>query len=98
MVLVFEFHNQRRRRLRTWKVERGQAGTHRALRRLSPSLTLPKEEPMFSDDAKMAGIANTPDDSLKMLMDLYRLGHWTLSNKMKFNVEKSKRLHLGRIN
>uniref|UniRef100_A0A670YRH9 Membrane insertase YidC/Oxa/ALB C-terminal domain-containing protein n=1 Tax=Pseudonaja textilis TaxID=8673 RepID=A0A670YRH9_PSETE len=31
-------------------------------------------------------------------MDLDRLEHWALSNKMKFNVEKSKVLHLGKKN
>ncbi|XP_070799522.1 WW domain-binding protein 4 isoform X1 [Pituophis catenifer annectens] len=35
-----------------------------------------------------AGIANTPEDRLKIQKDLDRLEHWELSNKMKFSGEK----------
>uniref|UniRef100_A0A670Z8C0 Ig-like domain-containing protein n=1 Tax=Pseudonaja textilis TaxID=8673 RepID=A0A670Z8C0_PSETE len=52
----------------------------------------------FADDTKLAGIANTQEDRLKIQMDLDRLEHWAISNKMKFNVEKSNVLHLGKKN
>uniref|UniRef100_A0A8C5RTB7 Ubiquitin-like domain-containing protein n=1 Tax=Laticauda laticaudata TaxID=8630 RepID=A0A8C5RTB7_LATLA len=50
----------------------------------------------FSDDTKLAGIVNILEDKLKIQKDLDRLEQWALSNKMKFNVEKSKVLHLSR--
>ncbi|XP_058020936.1 protein MEMO1 isoform X2 [Ahaetulla prasina] len=46
----------------------------------------------FADDTKLAGIANTPEDRLKIQKDLDRLEHWALSNKMKFNSEKRPQL------
>ncbi|XP_058012552.1 transcription factor 12 isoform X2 [Ahaetulla prasina] len=51
----------------------------------------------FADDTKLAGIANTPEDRLKLQKDLDRLEHWALSNKMKFNSEKSMEERAGVI-
>ncbi|XP_058032073.1 RNA-directed DNA polymerase from mobile element jockey isoform X1 [Ahaetulla prasina] len=53
----------------------------------------------FADDTKLAGIANTPEDRLKLQKDLDRLEHWALSNKMKFNSEKKqlKQLEEGKL-
>ncbi|XP_058036338.1 vacuolar protein-sorting-associated protein 25 isoform X2 [Ahaetulla prasina] len=56
------------------------------------------EDTEEEDDTKLAGIANTPEDRLKIQKDLDRLEDWALSNKMKFNSEKKSQNLLTRSN
>uniref|UniRef100_A0A8C5S3C0 Chromodomain helicase DNA binding protein 3 n=1 Tax=Laticauda laticaudata TaxID=8630 RepID=A0A8C5S3C0_LATLA len=51
-----------------------------------------------ADDTKLTEIANSRDNRFKIKRDLKRLEPWTVSNKMKFNKEKRKVLHLGKKN
>ena len=50
----------------------------------------------FADD--MGGIANTVEDRNKIENDLDRMAHWAKSNRMKFNRDKCKVLHLRKRN
>ena len=52
----------------------------------------------FADDTKMCRIANTLEDRNKIQNDLDRMEHWAESNRMKFNSDKCKVLHLGKGN
>ena len=52
----------------------------------------------FADDTKLGGIANNLEDRNKIQNDLDRMEHWTKSNRMKFNRDKYKVLHLGKTN
>uniref|UniRef100_A0A803T1G7 Reverse transcriptase domain-containing protein n=1 Tax=Anolis carolinensis TaxID=28377 RepID=A0A803T1G7_ANOCA len=52
----------------------------------------------FADDAKLGGIANTPEERSRIQNDLNRLERWAETNKMKFNRDKCKILHFGRKN
>ena len=49
----------------------------------------------FADDTKLGGVANTPEDRIRIQDDLDRLENW---DKMNFNGEKCKVLHLSRKN
>uniref|UniRef100_A0A670KJQ5 Reverse transcriptase domain-containing protein n=1 Tax=Podarcis muralis TaxID=64176 RepID=A0A670KJQ5_PODMU len=48
-----------------------------------------------ADDTKLGGVANTPEDRITLQNDLDRLENWAKTNKMNFNREKCKVLHLG---
>ncbi|CAM5166439.1 unnamed protein product [Eretmochelys imbricata] len=52
----------------------------------------------FVDDTKLGGIANTERDQDIKLEDLDDLVNWSNSNRMKFNSEKCKVMHLGMNN
>uniref|UniRef100_A0A670HWE4 Reverse transcriptase domain-containing protein n=1 Tax=Podarcis muralis TaxID=64176 RepID=A0A670HWE4_PODMU len=52
----------------------------------------------FADDTKLGGVANTPEDRITLQNDLDRLENWAKTNKMNFNREKYKVLHLGKKN
>ncbi|CAM4548729.1 unnamed protein product [Lepidochelys olivacea] len=49
----------------------------------------------FADDAKLGGIANLERDRDIIQEDLDDLVNWSNSNRMKFNSEKCKFMHLG---
>ncbi|CAM5144514.1 unnamed protein product [Natator depressus] len=49
----------------------------------------------FADDTKLGGIANLEKDRDILQEDLDDLVNWSNSNKMKFNSEKCKVMHLG---
>ncbi|CAM5119835.1 unnamed protein product [Natator depressus] len=49
----------------------------------------------FADDMKLGGIANTERDRDIIQEALDDLVNWSNSNRMKFNSEKSKAMHLG---
>ena len=42
----------------------------------------------FADDTKLAGVANSPEDKIKIQNDFDRLESWAKTNKMNFNREK----------
>ena len=52
----------------------------------------------FADDTKIWGVVDTDKDIMTMQEDLNRLEKWSVSNKMPFNVEKCKVLHVGKKN
>lgn len=52
----------------------------------------------FADDTKLGGVANSSEDRIRIQTDLDRLESWAKANKMNFNKEKCKILHLGRKN
>ena len=52
----------------------------------------------FADDTKLGGVANSPEDRIKIQNYLDRLGSWSKTNKMNCNREKCKVVHLGRKN
>uniref|UniRef100_A0A8C3F547 Reverse transcriptase domain-containing protein n=1 Tax=Chrysemys picta bellii TaxID=8478 RepID=A0A8C3F547_CHRPI len=52
----------------------------------------------FADDTKLGGIANSEKDRDILQGDLDDLVNWSNSNKMKFNSEKCKVMHLGITN
>uniref|UniRef100_A0A803TCK4 Reverse transcriptase domain-containing protein n=1 Tax=Anolis carolinensis TaxID=28377 RepID=A0A803TCK4_ANOCA len=52
----------------------------------------------FTDDTKLGGITNTPEDRSRIQNDLNRLERWAETNKMKFNRDRCKILHFGRKN
>ncbi|XP_070610299.1 uncharacterized protein, partial [Erythrolamprus reginae] len=52
----------------------------------------------FADDTKLAGVANTLEDRLRVQEDLDRLSQWAHTNKMRFNTDKCRVLHLGKKN
>ena len=49
----------------------------------------------FADDTKLGGVANTPEERTILQSDLDRLEEWAIDNKMNFNWENCKVLHLG---
>ncbi|CAM4669521.1 unnamed protein product [Lepidochelys kempii] len=49
----------------------------------------------FADDTKLGGIANLEKDRDIIQEDLDDLVNWSISNRMKFNSEKGKVMHLG---
>ncbi|KAF7248292.1 Retrovirus-related Pol polyprotein from type-2 retrotransposable element R2DM [Varanus komodoensis] len=51
-----------------------------------------------ADDTKLGGIANILEDRMKMQGDLDKLAHWAETNRMKFNKDKCRVLHLGKRN
>ena len=52
----------------------------------------------FADGTKLGGIANTLEDRNKIQNNFDRMEHWTKGNRMKFNSDKCKVLHLGKRN
>ena len=52
----------------------------------------------LADDTKLGGVANTPEERTTIQGDLDRLENWAIANKMNFNREKCKVLHLGSRN
>uniref|UniRef100_A0A8C3PDM1 Reverse transcriptase domain-containing protein n=1 Tax=Chrysemys picta bellii TaxID=8478 RepID=A0A8C3PDM1_CHRPI len=52
----------------------------------------------FADDTKLAGIANSEKDQDILQGDLDDLVNWSNRNRMKFNSEKCKVMHLGMTN
>ena len=52
----------------------------------------------FADDAKLVGVADTPEGHAAIQSDLNRLEKWADRSLMKVNKEKCKALHLGRNN
>ena len=52
----------------------------------------------FTDDTKLGGVANSPEDRIKIQNDLNRLESWAKTNKINFSRKKCKVLHLGRKN
>ncbi|KAF7237517.1 RNA-directed DNA polymerase from mobile element jockey [Varanus komodoensis] len=52
----------------------------------------------FADDTKTGAVATTEEQVLQIQKDLDRLGKWAGDNRMAFNVDKCKVLHLGRRN
>lgn len=52
----------------------------------------------FANDCKLGGVANTPEDRVRIQNDLNSLESWAKTNNMEFNREKCKVLHLDRKN
>uniref|UniRef100_A0A8C3I187 Reverse transcriptase domain-containing protein n=1 Tax=Chrysemys picta bellii TaxID=8478 RepID=A0A8C3I187_CHRPI len=52
----------------------------------------------FADDIKLGGIATALEDRVIIQNDLDKLEKWSEVNRMKFNKDKCKVLHLGRNN
>ena len=50
----------------------------------------------FAEDTKLGGVANAPEDRIKIQNDLDGLESWAKTNRMNFKREKCKVLHLGR--
>lgn len=50
----------------------------------------------FVGDTKLEGIANMAEDSSSIQEDHDKLEYWAETNKLKFNREKCKTLHLGK--
>ena len=53
---------------------------------------------IFADDTKMASKVNTVEDEEIVHDDLEALQNWTITNGMKFNVDKCSVMHCGRLN
>ncbi|CAM5075370.1 unnamed protein product [Eretmochelys imbricata] len=49
------------------------------------------------DDTKLGGVASALEDRIKIQNDLDKLEKWSEVNRMKFNKDKCKVLHLGRL-
>ena len=52
----------------------------------------------FADDTKLGGVGNTAEERIRFQNELNRLENWAQANKMNFNRDKCKVLHLGRKN
>ncbi|CAM5094356.1 unnamed protein product [Natator depressus] len=52
----------------------------------------------FVDNTKLGGVASALEDRIKIQNDLDKLEKWSEVNRMKFNKDKCKVLHLGRNN
>ncbi|CAM5129309.1 unnamed protein product [Eretmochelys imbricata] len=52
----------------------------------------------FEDTTKLGGVASGLEERIKIQNDLDKLEKWTEVNRMKFNKDKCKVLHLGRNN
>src|SRR6266516_4767842 len=52
----------------------------------------------FTNDTKIWGEVNSNEDKIKMHDDLRRLERWSDENKMPFNVDKCKVMHVGKKN
>ena len=52
----------------------------------------------FTDDTNLGGMTNTPGDRISVQEDLNRLKNKAKTNKMSFNREICRVLHLGRKN
>lgn len=52
----------------------------------------------FADDTKLGDVANTKQDRDRIQKDLDKLQQWAETNRMVFNREKCKILHLGKNN
>uniref|UniRef100_A0A8D0DXF8 Reverse transcriptase domain-containing protein n=1 Tax=Salvator merianae TaxID=96440 RepID=A0A8D0DXF8_SALMN len=52
----------------------------------------------FADDTKLGGVANTREERERIQKDLEKLEQWAATNRMVFNKEKCKVLHLGKKN
>lgn len=50
----------------------------------------------FVDDTKLGGIANTTEDRRSLQEDLDKMEYWAEINRMTFNREKCKVLHVGK--
>ena len=53
---------------------------------------------IFADDTKMASKVDTVEDEEIVNDDLEALQNWTITNGMKFNVDKCSVMHCGRLN
>ena len=53
---------------------------------------------IFADDTKMASKVDTVEDEEIANDDLEALQNWTITNGMKFNVDKCSVMHCGRLN
>ncbi|KAF7246201.1 RNA-directed DNA polymerase from mobile element jockey [Varanus komodoensis] len=53
---------------------------------------------IFADDSKTGAVATTEEQALQIQKDLDRLWKWAEDNRMAFNVDKCKVLHLGHRN
>ena len=49
----------------------------------------------FADDSKIFRVVNGPEDRNALQEDLRRLGDWSETWQMRFNVKKCKVMHLG---
>ena len=53
---------------------------------------------IFADDTKMASKVDTVEDEEIVNDDLETLQNWSITNGMKFNVDKCGVMHCGRLN
>ena len=52
---------------------------------------------IFADDTKMASKVDTVEDEKIVNEDLEALQNWTVTNNMKFSVDKCSVIHCGRL-
>ncbi|KAF7236104.1 Biotin synthase [Varanus komodoensis] len=50
----------------------------------------------FADDTKLGGIANPPEDRMKIQCNLDKLEYWAQNNRMRFSKDKCQVLHQGK--